>query len=609
MKLLRAAVVLALASGSALVAQPASAAGVLIPGQFGMVLHWGTDVGVPAGQGGVAPVPTVVPGLPTDIVQLSPGVLRALAVRADGTVWQWGSNLLSPQVNAAPAPVAGLSRIVKVSAGNAHALALDADGFVWSWGESNADGQLGNGTRTSSLTPARIGLLANVVQVAAADHRSFAVRGDGTVWAWGRNSEGYLGDGTIGTDRLLPIQLPGLPFITQISASSRTALAVSADKRVYGWGANGNGQLGDGSSGNDRYSPVPAAQGLDRVKQVSAEFFYSVAVREDGTVYAWGENKHGEFGDGTVQSSRRLVPGPVPGLTGVTRVSAGVTHVLAMRPGEVLAWGRNYEGQIGDGTTSSTPQLRPLVNRYLKNVTAVMAGPGWSMAIVGSPPDFSVELAPPSGLVRAGDSTSTTVTVRRVNGFTAAVPLSVTGAPSGVSAVLSGTSTLVITTSGVALNGTFPLTVTGSPAGRPSRSRTYALTVVEGSELGCTNTNNADTAIPDNGSAVISVTPLFGCDHVVSPTSAVVDVHIVHPRRGDLVIELIDPRGTAHPLKDRNLADTGADVHETFSVDLATDDADGSVAMTNKLGGSWILRVRDVVAGGTGFLDRWTLVI
>ena len=247
-----------------------------------------------------------------------------------------------------------------VSAGG-HSLALMSDGTVWAWG-GNGAGQLGDGTTTHRLTPVQVGNLTGVTAISAGIWHSLALRGDGTVWAWGSNFFGRLGDGTT-TDRHTPVQVGSLTGVTAISAGSGHSLALRGDGTVWAWGQNVVGQLGGGGTNFDHSTPVQVRGEsgvgyLTGVTAISAEYTSSFALRGGGTVWAWGGNSHGQLGDGT--TTHRSTPVQVRDasglgyLTGVTAISAAASHPLALKGGgmggTVWAWGHNYSGNLGDGT-------------------------------------------------------------------------------------------------------------------------------------------------------------------------------------------------------------------------------------------------------------------
>ncbi len=204
--------------------------------------------------------------------RLSNGSLHTLFIRLNGTLWSVGHNVKgqlgdgTTTPRPAPVQVQGLDPVMSVSAGDAHSLAVRADGSLWAWG-NNSSGQLGDGTTNSRLKPMRVpGLTGRVVAVAAGYSNSVVVLADGTVWTWGANTAGELGDGTK-TARFTPAQVPGLSGIVTVSQFSDHVLALRSDGTVWAWGGNGSGQSGqDGSA--EQFTPVQV-QGLGGITAVS----------------------------------------------------------------------------------------------------------------------------------------------------------------------------------------------------------------------------------------------------------------------------------------------------------------------------------------------------
>ncbi len=293
---------------------------------------------------------------------------------------------------------------VMVSCGEYHSLALLGDGKVLAWGD-NRHGQLGdnNGGRFGaySALPIQLNFNAGIKAISAGDWHSLAVKDDGTVWAWGNNSSGRLGDGTT-ENKLVPTKINGLNNMVAVSAGAEHSLALREDGTVWAWGNNRYGQLGDGSHGFDagKNKPVqvkgPGGSGfLSDIVAVSAGRFHSMAVKSDGTVWSWGRVYEGQLGEGSSGfDPDRSVPVQVKGpggkgfLTGVIAVSAGSSHSLAVKSdGTVWSWGNNYSGRLGDGSTRDrmTPvQVKGAAGKdYLTGVIAVSAGSSHTLAAKG----------------------------------------------------------------------------------------------------------------------------------------------------------------------------------------------------------------------------------
>jgi len=223
-------------------------------------------------------------------------------------------------------------------------MALKSDGTVWGWG-FNYYGAIGDGTTINRRVPTLVAGLTNVVQIAGNELHSMALKSDGTVWTWGWNYYGMLGDGTT-TQRNSPVLVAGLDHVTQISAGGYHSLAVKNDGTLWSWGANSTGQLGDGTM-TQRNTPVNVP-GIT-VLQVSGGITHTLAVQSDGSIAAWGSNASGILGDGTFTG--HTSPITLAGTSNITQVSAGDQNSMALQSdGTVLVWGANYNGQLGDGT-------------------------------------------------------------------------------------------------------------------------------------------------------------------------------------------------------------------------------------------------------------------
>ena len=254
--------------------------------------------------------------------------------------------------------------------GGLFSVVVKDNGTVWAWG-SNSSGRLGDGTTTDRHIPVQVHNLTNIVAVAASAGHSVAIREDGTVWAWGANSNGQLGDGTT-IARHIPVQVHNLTNIVAVAAGTAHSVALREDGTVWAWGSNSSGQLGDGTT-IARHTPVQV-QKLTNVVAIAANSTHSIALRFDGAVWDWGSNSRA----GT--TFVRHTPAQVHNLTNVVEITAGNEHSLALRAdGIVWAWGSNSSGQLGDGTT--TTRSTPVQVRGLTDVADIAAGGSHTVAV------------------------------------------------------------------------------------------------------------------------------------------------------------------------------------------------------------------------------------
>lgn len=271
------------------------------------------------------------------------GAYHSYAVMKNGDLYAWGDNRSGQLGNGETgwgkektSPVKIMDGVKSVAAGYYHALAVKTDGSLWTWGY-NYYGQLGDGTTVNSLTPKK--LMEDVAFVSASKNQSFAVKTDGSLLAWGENYYGQIGDGT-STAKLEPVKI--MDGVKYVYAGYNHTLAVKTDGSLFAWGANYEGQLGDGTT---KAKNTPTAV-MDGVAFAGAGASHSVAVKTDGSLLAWGGNNYGQLGDGTTQ----LRTAPVAVMDGITAVSAGDYdgYTLAVdEGGELYAWGNNPWGQLG----------------------------------------------------------------------------------------------------------------------------------------------------------------------------------------------------------------------------------------------------------------------
>ncbi|MDD2235536.1 MAG: fibronectin type III domain-containing protein [Desulfitobacteriaceae bacterium] len=261
-----------------------------------------------------------------------------------------------------------------IAAGSDFCMYLKNDGTVWAWG-ANTHGELGDGTTTLRKAPVQVSGLAKVTTLATQNSYSLALKSDGTVWAWGNNYSGQLGDGTTITKKA-PVQVKGLTGVRKIAAGYNHSLVLKNDGTVWAWGNNARYQLGDGTT-TLRKEPIQV-MGLGEVEDLTVGYYHSVALKADGTVWTWGDNQRGQLGDGTTRI--RTAPVQVNGLTNIVAITTGNSFNLALKSdGTVWAWGYNEYGQLGDGTTEL--RVIPVQVNGLTNVVALETGNSFNLAL------------------------------------------------------------------------------------------------------------------------------------------------------------------------------------------------------------------------------------
>ena len=271
---------------------------------------------------------------------------------------------------------------ISVSARHYHNLAIKSDGSLWAWGNNNY-GQLGDNTVESKLTPVKI--MENVIAADAGRGHSLAITYDGSLWTWGlyENGRWRLGDSATGENNLTPVKI--MDNVKAISAGdNHHNFATKNDGSLWAWGVN-YGRLGDGTTNFvSQWEPVKI---LDDVVAVSARWAHSLAIKSDGSLWAWGGNGAGQIGDGTVTISSGRHPRvtedhnkltPVKIMDDVKTISVGGWHSLVIKNDNSLwAWGGNIDGQIGDGTTIS----KSMPVKIMDDVKAVSAGEQHNLVI------------------------------------------------------------------------------------------------------------------------------------------------------------------------------------------------------------------------------------
>ena len=334
----------------------------------GTLWGWGQNsnlLGLGLGNLANQNLPTQI-GTANDWLTVSAGTIHSLAVKTNGTLWSWGNGQygqLGNGVFSSATPnvtqVGNATDWLKVSAGNRFSLAIKNTGTLWSWGW-NFTGQLGNGLNTPDLNlPAQVGTSNNWRKIDAGDQHSLAIDASGTLWAWGNNTFGQLGDGT-NTTSLSPIIIGTATNWAVISAGTDHSMAIDSNNILYTWGNNTNGQLGDGTNTASNI-PIAISFASDGTVSlyiaISAGQTHSLAIKNDNTLWSCGFNNQGQLGLGNLVNTNVLTQ--VGTANTWSAISAGHTHSHAVDFNtDVWSTGRGLEGELGIGSNTAFNTLQ-----------------------------------------------------------------------------------------------------------------------------------------------------------------------------------------------------------------------------------------------------------
>lgn len=327
----------------------------------GRVVQWGLL------ESGTATLPQLTPI--TDAIEVMGGGASPCALRSNGTVSCWGTLAGTSTTTATPTAVSGLADVASLSKGSAHC-ALLANGSIKCWG-SNTYGQLGNGTQTTSASAVAVSGIANATAVAGGLHHACALLASGGIKCWGRNHKGQLGNGSTSSFSATPVSVTGISTATSIAVGLMHSCATLANGTARCWGMGANGQLGNGNDA--AYSTPQVVSGLSNAVELASDTDTTTALVASGSLRAWGRGTHGALGNGGTPES--LEPVVVSGLLdqyNALKLSTATDRACALLPsGRVKCWGRNDDGQHGNGTTTNS--ATPVYFGSLTNIVDVAA--------------------------------------------------------------------------------------------------------------------------------------------------------------------------------------------------------------------------------------------
>ncbi len=324
-----------------------------------------------------------------DWMKIAAGGNHNLGIKADGTLWAWGHNTSgqlgdggSNDEENAPVQIGSSTSWVEIACGSAHSLALQSDGTIWAWG-SDSNGQLGDGgSNENRVIPIQIGTDTDWIAIGAGSFRSFGIRSNGTLWAWGRDVFGALGDGGSEMDQSSPVQVGSVTNWVAIDGGLEHSLGLQTDGTLWAWGSGGRGQLGDGSPMNafsKQLSPIQIGSATDW-REISAGRYHSTAIKADGSLWAWGFDANGELGDGGTNTNQNS---PVQVGTDLDwkEVSAGEAQTMGIKEnGTLWSWGTDAIGQLGNGAKEGD-QTSPMQIGVETNWVDIETGGGHSLGL------------------------------------------------------------------------------------------------------------------------------------------------------------------------------------------------------------------------------------
>ena len=322
----------------------------------------------------------------TPVMTFAAGARTSFAIQPDGSLWKWGRDSDMSEHSwwwqhdsnrpAYSNPIKIMENVTAISAGGSSGLGtlftmtIKADNSLWAWGY-NESGQLGDGT-TRNRWDSPIKIMEDVTTISTGGHHTMAIKNDGSLWGWGLNESGQLGNGRR-TNQRSPVKI--MEDVAAVSAGDFYTMAIRTDGSLWAWGNNRHGSLGDGTIVEERLYPVKI---MENVSAISAGSSLTMAIQSDGSLWAWGGNSDGQLGIG--ERNHFENPLPVKVMENVAAVAVGNVHAAAIKKdGSLWAWGRNTWGLVGDGTTID----RHSPVRIMDDVVSISLGESHTLAIRG----------------------------------------------------------------------------------------------------------------------------------------------------------------------------------------------------------------------------------
>jgi alpha-tubulin suppressor-like RCC1 family protein len=321
----------------------------------GTLWAWGYNMDGQVGDGTTInkTVPTQI-GTASNWKMVTAHFNNSFAIKTNGTLWGWGDNTDGQLGDGTivgklvPTQIGTQNNWSSVSVGFAHTLAIKTNGTLWAWG-SNSFGRLGNGTNNNTLVPIQIGTDTDWIKVMASSIGSMGIKSDGTLWGWG------ILNGASSSSVLVPTQIGTATNWKDVSSTYRHAVAIKTDGTIWAWGNNNNGELGNGNNLNNSTNYTASQIGTaTNWKFIAAGANYSIGIKNNGTLWAWGENTFGQYGNNSVADS--YVPIQIGTLTNWRSLSLGIVHSTGFKTtnDRLWIWGDDNQDVLGNGTGSNS---------------------------------------------------------------------------------------------------------------------------------------------------------------------------------------------------------------------------------------------------------------